>query len=190
MILSDKGIRKALKAGEITLDPFNEEDLQPCSYDLHMDKHLLLFNRGKNSLIDIKKPMTDLMVDYEMDEDGYILHPREFILGNIVEITGVNEEYVGLLHGKSSLARIGLLIHATAGLLDPGNTLRLTLEMCNLSPLPIKLYPNMKIGQITFDKIDEKCERPYGTEGLGSKYQGDMKVRESHMFENYVSDEK
>jgi len=190
MILSDKGIRQAIKAGEITLEPFKEEDLQPCSYDLHIDKHLLLFNRGKNFLIDIKKPMKDLMVDYEMDEDGYILHPREFILGNISEITGVDEGHVGFLHGKSSLARIGLLIHATAGLLDPGNTLRLTLEMYNLSPVPIKLYPDMKIGQITFDKIDQKCERPYGTEGLGSKYQGDMKVRESHMFENYSNDKK
>jgi dCTP deaminase len=190
MLLSDKGIRKAVETGEITLDPFREEDLQPCSYDLHMDKHLLLFNRGENSLIDIKKPMKELMVEHELDEDGYILHPGEFILGNIEEITGVNEQHVGFLHGKSSLARIGLLIHATAGLLDPGNTLRLTLEMYNLSPLPIKLYPNMKIGQITFDRIDEKCERPYGSEGLGSKYQGDMKVTASHMYENFINNEK
>lgn len=185
MVLSDKAIRKALKEGKITLDPFNEEDLQPASYDLHMDNHLLLFDRGHNSIIDIKKPMEELMVEYEMDEDGYILHPKEFILGNIQEVTGVDESHVAFLHGKSSLARIGLLIHATAGLLDPGNTMRLTLEMYNLSPLPIRLYPNMKIGQITFERISEACERPYGSKGLNSKYKGDMRVQGSKMYKNY-----
>jgi dCTP deaminase len=154
-----------------------------------MDKNLLLFDRGHNSMIDITKPMDDLMVEYEMNEEGYILHPKEFVLGNIKEITGVDESHVAFLHGKSSLARIGLLIHATAGLLDPGNTMRLTLEMYNLSPLPIKLYPEMKIGQITFERISDPCERPYGSEGLNSKYMGDMKVQGSKMYKNYLKDE-
>jgi dCTP deaminase len=190
MVLSDKGIKKALKAGQITLDPFNEEDLQPASYDLHMDKYLMLFDRGHNAMIDVKKPMDTLMEEYEMDKDGYILHPKEFILGNIKEITGVDKSHVAFLHGKSSLARIGLLIHATAGLLDPGNTMRLTLEMYNLSPLPIKLYPDMKIGQITFERISDACERPYGSEGLNSKYKGDMKVQGSKMYKNYLNDKQ
>ena len=185
MVLSDIGIKKAIKKGQIVLDPFDENNLQPCSYDLHMDKHLLLFDRGHNSLIDVKEPLEDLMVKYEMNGGGYILHPKEFVLGNIKEVTGVDEQHVAFLHGKSSLARIGLLIHATAGLLDPGNCMRLTLEMYNLSPLPIKLYPNMKIGQITFEKIDENCQRPYGSEGLNSKYKGDMKVQGSKMYKNY-----
>ena len=190
MVLSDKGIKKALKAGEINIDPFVEKDLQPASYDLHMGTTLLLFDRGNNSHIDIKKPMETLMVEHEIDEDGYILHPKEFVLGNIKEITGVDDEHVGFLHGKSSLARIGLLIHATAGLLDPGNELRLTLEMYNLSPLPIKLYPDMKIGQITFERIDEKCERPYGSKGLNSKYKGDMIVKGSKMYKNYTNEKE
>lgn len=190
MVLSDKGIRKALKAGEITIDPFEDENLQPASYDLHMSKTLLLFDRGNNSLIDIRKPMESLMVEHEMSDEGYILHPKEFVLGNIKEITGVDAGHVGFLHGKSSLARIGLLIHATAGLLDPGNELRLTLEMYNLSPLPIKLYPDMKIGQITFEKIDDKCERPYGSKGLNSKYKGDMTVQGSKMYKNYTNEKK
>jgi dCTP deaminase len=190
MVLSDKGIKEALEKGQITLEPFEEENLQPASYDLHLDSNLLLFDRGNNSHIDIKKPMETLMIEHKMNEDGYIIHPKEFVLGNIQEITGVDEEHVGFLHGKSSLARIGLLIHATAGLLDPGNELRLTLEMYNLSPLPIKLYPDMKIGQITFEKIDRKCERPYGSEGLNSKYKGDMKVKGSKMYKNYLNAKK
>jgi dCTP deaminase len=191
MILSDKGIREAVKSGAIILDPFNEEDLQPVSYDLHMGKDLLLFDRGRNSLIDVKKPMEHLMVKYEMnEEEGYILHPQEFILGNIEEVTGVDAQHVGLLEGKSSLARIGLLIHATAGLLDPGNTMKLTLEMYNLSPLPIKLYPGMKIGQITFEKLDQPCEKPYGSKGLNSKYQGNMTVQGSLMYKNFEDPDK
>jgi dCTP deaminase len=190
MVLSDIGIRKAIKSKEIVIDPFEEENLQPASYDLHLGRMLLLFDRGNNSLIDIQKPMENLMVEHEMEDDGYILHPKEFILANINEITGVNDEHVGFLHGKSSLARIGLLIHATAGLLDPGNELRLTLEMYNLSPLPIKLYPDMKIGQITFEKIDAKCQRPYGSKGLNSKYKGDMSVQGSKMYQNYSNGER
>ncbi|MFA6754814.1 MAG: dCTP deaminase [Candidatus Dojkabacteria bacterium] len=190
MVLSDKGIKEAIKRGVINIDPFEEENLQPASYDLHMGKSLLLFDRGHNSHIDIKEPMDKLMVEYKMGPEGYILHPKEFILANIREITGVNDEYVGFLHGKSSLARIGLLIHATAGLLDPGNELRLTLELYNLSPLPIKLYPDMKIAQITFNELDQKCERAYGSEGLNSKYKGDLKVQGSKMYENYLNDKK
>jgi dCTP deaminase len=187
MVLSDKGIKEALEKGQIILDPFEEENLQPASYDLHLDSNLLLFDRGNNSHIDVKKPMETLMVEYKMNKNGYIIHPKEFLLANIKEITGVDEEHVGFLHGKSSLARIGLLIHATAGLLDPGNELRLTLEMYNLSPLPIKLYPDMKIGQITFEQMDYECERPYGSEGLNSKYKGDMKVKGSKMYKNYLN---
>ncbi|KUK76889.1 MAG: deoxycytidine triphosphate deaminase [candidate division WS6 bacterium 34_10] len=190
MVLSDKGIKKALKEGHINIDPFVEENLQPASYDLHLGKTLLLFDRGNNSLIDIKKPMESLMVKHEIGEEGYILHPKEFILANIKEVTGVDDQHVGFLHGKSSLARIGLLIHATAGLLDPGNELRLTLEMYNLSPLPIKLYPDMKIAQITFESIDNKCERPYGSDGLNSKYKGDMVVKGSKMYKNYNYEKK
>ncbi len=189
MILSDKGIKEALKSGAITLDPYNEEDLQPASYDLHLDKNVLVFDRNNIGMIDPKNKVENMMKSIEIPETGFIIHPGEFILSNLVEITGVNEEYVGRLEGKSSLARLGLLIHTTAGFLDPGNSLRMTLEIVNLSPLPIKLYAGMKIAQMAFEKLDQPCEKPYGSEGLNSKYKGDMKVQGSLMHKNYKQDE-
>lgn len=186
MILSDKTIKEKLKTGDIKIEPFFEEFLQPASYDLHLDSHFLVFNTENNSLIDVKKPMTDMMKSIEVDEEkGYIIHPGEFVLANVKEITGVSNRYVGRLEGKSSLGRIGLVIHVTAGFLDPGNSLRLTLEMVNLSPLPIRIYPGMKIGQIAFEALDCDCERPYGSKELGSKYFGDTSVKASHFSENF-----
>lgn len=186
MILSDKTIKEKLKTGDIKIEPFSEEFLQPASYDLHLDNHFLVFDRENTSLIDVKQPMGDIMRSIEVDEErGYIIHPGEFVLANVREITGVSDEYVGRLEGKSSLGRIGLVIHVTAGFLDPGNSLRLTLEIVNLSPLPIKIYPGMKIGQIAFEKLDQKCERPYGSKGLGSKYYGDTTVKASQFSKNF-----
>ena len=186
MILSDKGIKEALKSGAITIDPYNPDNIQPASYDLHLDKHILKFDTNNLCLIDPKNKADNMMVSSEIPENGFIIHPGEFVLSNISEITGVNEEYVGRLEGNSSLARLGLIIHTTAGFLDPGNCLRLTLEMVNLSPLPIKLYAGMKIAQIAFEKLDQPCEKPYGSEGLNSKYKGDMKVQGSLMHKNFT----
>ncbi len=186
MILSDKTIKEKLKTGEIKIEPFSEEFLQPASYDLHLDSHFLVFNKEDHSLIDVKKPMDGMMKSVEVDEEkGYIIHPGEFVLANVKEMTGVGDEYVGRLEGKSSLGRIGLIVHVTAGFLDPGNCLRMTLEMVNLSPLPIKIYPGMKIGQIAFEKLSAKCERAYGSEGLKSKYYGDTTVKASQFFKNF-----
>lgn len=186
MILSDKSIKAKLKTGEIKIEPFSEEFLQSASYDLHLDNHFLVFSRENNSLIDVKKPMDDMMKSVEVsDEDGYIIHPGEFVLANVREITGVDDKHVGRLEGKSSLGRIGLVIHVTAGFLDPGNSLRLTLEIVNLSPLPIKIYPGMKIGQIAFEELSTKCERPYGSKGLGNKYVGDTTVKASQFWKNF-----
>jgi dCTP deaminase len=188
MILSDKTIEKRLKSGEIVIEPFSKDFLQPASYDLHLDKTFMVFNRENHSLIDVRKPADNMMRTVAVDEnDGYIIHPGEFILANIKEITGVDDRHVGRLEGKSSLARIGLLIHATAGFLDPGNKLRLTLEIANLSPLPIKIYPGMKIAQIAFEELDEPCAKPYGSEGLNSKYVGDMTVKGSQMWKNFTN---
>ena len=121
-----------------------------------------------------------------MDEkSGYVLKPGQFILANVVEITGVDSRHVGRLEGKSSLARMGLIIHATAGFLDPGNKLRLTLEIANLSPLPIRIYAGMKIAQLAFEQLDQHCERPYGSSGLNSKYKGDLTVQASKMWKNF-----
>jgi len=186
MILSDRSIKEKLKTGEISIEPFSEEFVQPASYDLHLDGVILTFNTDKHEIIDVKKPLDDLMLRIDIDDkEGYILKPGQFVLANIVEITGVDDKHVGRLEGKSSLARMGLIIHATAGFLDPGNKLRLTLEIANLSPLPIRIYSGMKIAQLAFEELDKSCERPYGSSGLNSKYKGDMTVQASKMWRNF-----
>ena len=186
MILSDKSIKECIKNGSISIDPFSEEFLQPASYDLHLDRYFLVFNKENNVAIDVKKKSDNLMKEIEIEEDGFfVIHPHEFVLGNIKEITGVDNKHVGRLEGKSSLGRLGLLIHATAGFLDPGNKLRLTLELANVSPLPIKIYAGMKIAQIAFEELDQECENPYGAKGLNSKYAFDDKVKASQMWKNF-----
>lgn len=186
MILADKSIKSKLESGEISIEPFSTEFLQPASYDLHLDKNILVFDIVNNHLIDIKQPVDDLMIKYEInDTEGYVINPGDFVLANVTEITGVDNRHVGRLEGKSSLARMGLIIHATAGFLDPGNKLRLTLEIANLSPLPIRIYAGMKIAQIAFEELDTQCERPYGSSVLNSKYKGDMTVQASKMWKNF-----
>ena len=186
MILSDKSIKAKVKTGEIVIEPFEERCLQSASYDLHLDKDFLVFNRENHSLIDVKEPVDELMKKIVVSEEqGIIIHPGDFILANVKEITGVDDKHVGRLEGKSSLARMGLIIHTTAGFLDPGNKLRMTLELANVSPLPIRIYPGMKIAQIAFESLDTECERPYGSKGLKSKYAGDLKVKGSQMWKNF-----
>jgi dCTP deaminase len=186
MILSDKSIKDKLKTGEITIDPYNAEDLQPTSYDLHLGNDFMKFNTKKHSVIDVKKPVSDLMEKVHVDEGGSItLQPGDFILTHTVEITGVDDRHVGRLEGKSSLARLGLIIHTTAGFLDPGNCLRMTLEIVNLSPLPIILYPGMKIAQMAFEEVDKKVSKPYGHKSLNSKYYKDSTVSESKYYKNF-----
>jgi dCTP deaminase len=185
MVLSDKTIKERIKTGEITIEPFSEEFLQPASYDLHLDDKILLFDKEKYALIDVREPVDHLMKSIEIGDEGYIVHPGDFILANMVEITGVDSRHVGRLEGKSSLGRLGLIIHATAGFLDPGNKLRLTLEIANLSELPIRIYKGMKIAQVAFEELDKPCKRPYGSKELKSKYFGDMGVKGSKMYKNY-----
>jgi dCTP deaminase len=186
MILSDKSIKEKINTGEISISPFSQDSLQPASYDLHLDKNIMYFNTDGNNIIDVRKPIDDLMIKTSIDEtNGFVMQPHQLVLANVVEITGVDNKHVGRLEGKSSLARIGLIIHATAGFLDPGNKLRLTLEMVNLSPLPIRIYAGMKIAQIAFEELDTSCERPYGSKSLNSKYVGDLTVQASKMWKNF-----
>lgn len=186
MILSDKSIKEKIGSGEISIEPFSDEFVQPASYDLHLDKNILVFDTNNHELVDVRKPVDDIMVKIDInDVTGYVLQPGEFVLANVKEITGVDNRHVGRLEGKSSLARMGLIIHATAGFLDPGNKLRLTLEIANLSPLPIKIYEGMKIAQLAFEELDKECDRPYGSTGLNSKYKGDMTVQASKMWKNF-----
>ena len=186
MIISDKSLKEKVKSGEIVVEPFNVDNLQPASYDLHLDNEFKIFKAHETEIIDTKKPVEGFMEDVHIENGkGFVLHPGSFALALIMEKTGVDNKHVGRLEGKSSLARLGLIIHTTAGFLDPGNCLKLTLELFNASPLPIKLYPGMKIAQITFEELDSECERPYGTEGLNSKYYKADKIQESRMYLNF-----
>lgn len=186
MVLSDSDIIKEIKAGEIILKPFERTSVQPASVDLHLDRHFLVFDTTKNFVIDPKAPAKDLMKEVEIKRDEpFILHPNEFALGLICEETGVSNRLVGRLEGKSSLGRLGLVIHTTAGYLDPGNSLKMTLELFNAGRLPIKLYYRMPIGQMAFEYLSSPCERPYGSKGLNSKYLGDRKPIASKMHLNF-----
>lgn len=186
MILSDKDIRAAIQSGDIIIDPFDESAIQPASVDLRLDKEFLIYDTNQNYVIDPKKPMDDIMKTVTIDEDRpFVLHPGEFALGLIYETTGVANDMVGRLEGKSSVGRMGLLIHVTAGFLDPGNSLKMTLELHNTANMPILLYYKMPIAQMAFERLSSECERPYSKE-MGSKYVGDVKPRASQMYKNFV----
>jgi len=186
MILSDFDIKKELKLGGIIIKPFDEKNLQPASVDLHLGEEFLTFDTSSNFVIDVKNPTEGLMKKKKINKDTpFILHPGEFALGVIAEETGVSERLVGRLEGKSSLGRLGLIIHTTAGYLDPGNCLKMTLELFNAGKLPIKLYSGMPIGQMAFEYLSSACERPYGSAGLNSKYYKDQEPKASKMYKNF-----
>ncbi len=186
MILSDKDIIKEIKKGEIVVSPFQRKNVQPASVDLHLDKEFLTFNRNENFIIDVKKPVKNLMQKIEINSrKAFILHPKEFVLALVLEETGVSKNFVGRLEGKSSLGRLGLIIHTTAGYLDPGNSLKMTLELFNAGTIPIKLYYKMPIAQMAFEKLSSPCQRPYGDHNLNSKYYKDKHVKASDMHKNF-----
>ena len=186
MILSDRDIRQAIAAGEIGIEPFDPRDVQPSSVDLHVDRFFRTFHNARHPYIDVKKPMEDLteLVEVAGDE-AFILHPGEFVLGSTSEYVKLPDDLVARLEGKSSLGRLGLLIHSTAGYVDPGFQGHLTLELSNVANLPITIYPGMKIGQISFFQLTSAAEHPYGAGPLRSKYQGQRGPTPSRYFENF-----
>ncbi len=191
MILSDRDIKKELKSKEITIKPYRAECLQPASYDVHLDRHFLVFNTNQNFVIDPRDISKDLMKKIDITKtEPFILHPGEFALGVLLEETGVSDKLVGRLEGKSSLGRLGLIIHTTAGFLDAGNSLKMTLELFNAGKIPLKLYYGMPIGQMAFEYLSSPCERPYGSKGLNSKYKGDTKPQASKMHLNFKKSKK
>ena len=186
MILSDIDIRKAVADGRIGIDPFDEDDVQPSSVDLHVDRYFRVFHNARHPFIDVKKPMEDLTEEVEVvDDEPFILHPGEFVLGSTAEYVRLPHDLVARLEGKSSLGRLGLLIHSTAGYVDPGFEGHLTLELSNVANLPITIYAGMKIGQISFFKLTSEAENPYGSKKAGSKYQGQRGPTPSRYFENF-----
>ena len=173
MILSDRTIRAAIAAGRIGIDPLDPTDIQPSSVDLHLDRFFRVFRNHTMRVIDVRKDQEELTELVEIaGEEVFVLHPGEFVLGSTLERVSLPDDMVGRLEGKSSLGRLGLLIHSTAGFVDAGWDGYLTLELSNVANLPIILYPAMKIGQISFLQMTTPADHPYGSGAVGSKYQG------------------
>jgi dCTP deaminase len=186
VILSDGSIRKELAQGRIVIDPLDEADIQPSSVDLRVDRYFRVFRNDTTPFIDPKLPQEDLTELVEVaDGKAFILHPGEFVLGSTLERVSLPEDLVARLEGKSSLGRLGLLIHSTAGFVDAGWDGHLTLELSNVANLPIAIYPGMKIGQISFIRMDAAAEHPYGSETAGSKYQGQRGPTPSRYYLNF-----
>lgn len=186
MILSDRDIRAAIAEGRVGIDPFDLSDVQPSSVDLHVDRYFRTFHNHRYPVIDVKLEMTELTELVEVSEaEPFMLHPGEFVLGSTAEYVKLPHDLVARLEGKSSLGRLGLLIHSTAGYVDPGFEGHLTLELSNVANLPITLYPGMKIGQISFFQLTSPAENPYGSSAVGSKYQGQRGPTPSRYFDNF-----
>jgi dCTP deaminase len=186
VILSDRSIREALASKRIVIDPLDDADVQPSSVDLHIDRYFRGFRNDTTPYIDPKLPQEDLTEIVEVkDGDAFILHPGEFVLGSTYERVALPDDLVARLEGKSSLGRLGLLIHSTAGFVDAGWDGHLTLELSNVATLPIALYPTMKIGQISFFQMTTAAEHPYGSAAKGSKYQGQRGPTPSRYYLNF-----
>jgi len=173
VVLSDGDIRAEIEAGRIVLEPYVPEAVQPSSVDLHLDNRFRVFRNSRYPYIDVREEQPELTELVEIrDDEPFILHPGEFVLGSTLERVELPNDLVARLEGKSSLGRLGLLIHSTAGYVDPGWEGNLTLELSNVANLPITLYDGMKIGQISFQRLSSPVEMAYGDARLGSRYRG------------------
>ena len=186
MFLSDGDIKKSLKNGEIIIKDFDKNRLQPASYDVILGNDFLLFDRHMMGVIDPKDETSKHMRKIHVaDDEAFVLHPNEFALAVTKDYFGVGDSLCCHIMGKSSLARLGLIIHTTAGFVDPGNQLNATLELFNTNSLPVKLYPGMKIAQLAFCRLETPAQRPYGHPDLGSKYFKSQSVESSQMWKNF-----
>lgn len=186
MLLSDNDIINKISTKQIILEPYDTNMLQPASIDVRLDRFFRLFNNHKHSVIDPQKPQEDLTQLLEITpKEPFILHPGEFVLGSTYEKITLHNEIAARLEGKSSLGRLGLLTHATAGFIDPGFSGHITLELSNMATLPIKLWPGSKIGQLCFFKLTSPVEHPYGAEKYGSKYQNQRGPTASKSYQNF-----
>ena len=186
MVLSDRTIREEIDSGNIVVDPLGQGCIQPASVDVHLGSQILVFRNSRRPYIDVREDAADLTETIETRGDTpFILHPGEFVLGSTLENIEIPGDLVARLEGKSSLGRIGLLIHSTAGYVDPGWKGHLTLELSNVANLPVTLYFGMKIGQISFLRLTTPAEQLYGSPSLGSKYQGQVVPTPSRMFRDF-----
>jgi dCTP deaminase len=178
--LSDGTIRRLVEDGRIRIDPWDPSQIQPASVDLRLGDSFRVFHNHRTTAIDLREPPANLTEEVVVsDDDPFVIHPGEFCLGRTLEWVELPEDVLARVEGKSSLGRLGLIVHATAGFVDPGWKGTLTLEFNNLTRVPIKLYPGLSIAQLSFMALDAAAERPYGSEGLGSHYQGQVAATES-----------
>ncbi|MEN9504208.1 MAG: hypothetical protein RI958_134 [Actinomycetota bacterium] len=188
VILSDRSMREQIEAGRIVIEPFDERCIQPSSIDVKIGNLFRVFRNHTSAVIDVKQRQEDLTELVTIPEDGvFMLHPGEFVLGSTLERVAVPDDLVARIDGKSSLGRLGLIIHSTAGFIDPGFDGHITLELTNIATLPITLYPGMKVGQVSFVQMTTAAEHPYGSGARGSKYQGQRGPTPSRYWENFLS---
>jgi dCTP deaminase len=189
VVLSDRTIRAEIAAGRIVVDPFDPGLVQPSSIDVRVDRSFRVFHNARYPYIDVRRPMEDLteLVEVSGDEP-FILHPGEFVLGQTLERISLPTDLVARLEGKSSLGRLGLLIHSTAGFVDSGFTGNLTLELSNVANLPITIYYGMPIGQVSFMRMDGPVDNPYGSGEARSKYQGQAEPTPSRFWLNFAKE--
>ena len=185
MLLSDRDLRAALADGTLTVDPCNPEQVQPASIDVRLGRMFRVFHNHERTHIDPAHPAEGLTSVVRADTEGFVLHPGEFVLGTTVETVGLGDQLAARLEGKSSLGRLGLVVHSTAGFIDPGFTGHVTLELSNVATLPIRLWVGMKVGQLCVMRLSSPAERPYGTPGLGSRYQGQVGPTESRAWKDF-----
>lgn len=185
-VLSDRTIREELRAGRLVIRPLMEDAIQPASVDLHLDRVFRVFRVTRRPYVDVRQPMDDLTERVVIaDDEPFVVQPGTFVLGGTIESITLPDDIVARVDGKSSLGRLGLLVHATAGYVDPGWTGKLTLELSNQSQMPIALYYGMKIAQISFLRMSTPVERPYGSPELGSKYQGQTEPTPSRAHQDF-----
>jgi dCTP deaminase len=186
VVLSDRSIRQEIEDGRIVIDPYDERLVQPSSVDVRVDRRFRVFRNSRYPYIDVRQPMEELTEPVSIEgEEPFILHPGEFVLGQTLERVTLPDDLVARLEGKSSLGRLGLLIHSTAGFVDPGFSGNITLELSNVANLPITIYHGMPIGQISFMRMDQPVEHPYGSGEKGSKYQGQDEPTPSRFYLNF-----
>ncbi len=186
MLLSDNDLRKELESGRLRLDPFDPKMLQPSSLDVRLDRYFRVFDNSRYTHIDPMQQQDELTTLVEpVGEEPFVLHPGEFVLGSTFEAVSLPDYLAGRLEGKSSLGRLGLLTHSTAGFIDPGFSGHITLELSNVANLPITLWPGMKIGQLCLFQLTSPAEHPYGSAQAGSRYQGQRGPTPSRAYLNF-----
>ena len=186
MLLSDRDIAAEIKAGRVQVEPFEPKMIQPSSVDVRLDRFFRVFENHRYEVIDPSIEQPDLTREVAVaPDDFFILHPGEFVLASTYEVITLPDDIAGRLEGKSSLGRLGLLTHSTAGFIDPGFSGHITLELSNVANLPVKLYPGMKIGQLCLIKLSSAAEHPYGSAVYGSRYQGQRGPTPSKSWMNF-----